>query len=180
MQHSADDYRRIFRQFNQYLTTLRQFNETMAAVGVTTFNVDPLANFAEVIVAYELQGAIQRATNEGFDVVCPQGQRIQVKSLRISTAKPGDNWLNWYGVTRKGAKAEAPLILADQLAIIVFLDSIPYALIQTPVVMREKFPVVNVKDLCYRHVEKLLAIPPAELTEITARRLHWNLASEAE
>ena len=145
-----------YAAFYEYVSALERLADAMAVVGIPTRNVDPFANFAEVVIAREMGGTIQRATNEGFDVLTAGGIKVQVKSLRVSSDKPEDNGRGWYECTRKAAKADAPLIDADQLAIVVYLDFRPYAAILFPVEHCDRFPIINVKDMMFRHVQKFL------------------------
>ena len=86
----------------------------MAALGLPTRNVDPLACFAEVIAARELGGSIiAKAANPDFDVVLPDGKPVQVKSLRVTTGKFGDNGRSWVECTRKNGKPDLPLLNAE-------------------------------------------------------------------
>lgn len=151
-----EDFRRAFAAFNEYLVAMSKLNDAMATLGVPTRNVDPLANFAEVIVAKELNGVIQPAANKGFDVVAPDGTKVQVKSLRVSSGRKGDNWLTWNGCTRSKGLAAEPLIDAEWLAIVVYLDSRPHSLLWYRIVDADCFPIAKVKNLYFRHVESLL------------------------
>jgi len=152
----APEFQRALAAFRDYIAAADILNDAMAAVGVPTRNVDPLANFAEVVVACELQGKVQRATNKGFDVRTADGAKIQVKSLRVSSTKPEDNPINWLCSTRQKGLANGPLIDADWLAVVVYLDSRLHTLVLFRLVPVERFPVVNVKDLYFRHVERLV------------------------
>jgi hypothetical protein len=112
-----------------------RFIESMRPLGIATRNMDPLADFAEVIVAREFNGELQGRANKDVDVVTAANERIQVKSLRVSSDKPKDNWLNWRNCTRRVLEdsSELPLIGADILSIVVYLDSEPYVLLSFPV-----------------------------------------------
>ena len=126
----------------------------MKAAGVEVENVEPFASFAEVIAAREFGGIIQHATNVGFDLLTDGDVRIQVKSLRVSSAKPEDNNIDWLGATR--VKGSRTMIKADRLAVVIYLNFYPYALIDFPVESREDFPIVHVRYLVLRHVEQLV------------------------
>jgi hypothetical protein len=129
----------------------------MAAVGLPTRNVDPLACFAEVIAARELGGAIvTKAANPDYDVSLPDGRRVQVKSLRVTTGKLMDNGRSWVSCTRKAEKVGNPLLNADLTALVVFLDHRPYAMLVFPIEDGERFPALNIKDIFYRHAQLLL------------------------
>src|SRR5690349_16360399 len=97
---SLEQFEAACRAYEQYVGGLRQFVETMAVVGVQVRNVEPFANFAEVIAAHECGGTIQPPANEGYDLLTDEGVRIQVKSLRVSSDRPGDNGLDWIYCTR--------------------------------------------------------------------------------
>jgi hypothetical protein len=175
MNGQSRSFEASYHAFNDYLRALKELNDAMTEAGITAINFDPMANFAEVIVARELNGTIQPASNEGFDVLSEDGRRVQVKSLKVSSAKPDDNPLNWYSATRKHGKRDAPLIAADLLAVIVYLDSEPYARVLTPVVVRDSFPRVHVKDLYFRHIEKLRT-EPKEDPQIRVAHLNWMIS----
>lgn len=149
-------YEEAYESFGQYLASLKRFADAMEAVGIKTRNVDPFANFAEVIVARLTKGVIQPATNAGFDVLTPEGIKIQVKSLRVSSAKPGDNGRGWLECTRTKNQATAPLIDAHEVAIIVYLDFRPYVWLRFPVADRNDFPVLRVTVMGFSHVERLI------------------------
>lgn len=172
MSQSAVKFDAAYSAFADYTSALRKLNAAMCEVGIETINVDPMANFAEVIVARHFNGTIQPATNKGFDVLCDDGRKIQVKSLKVSSAKPEDNPLNWYTATREHGKRDRPLIDAALLTVIVYRDSIPYAQLTTPVVLRDSFPVIEVKDLYIRHVDKLLDAE-AEHPELHVSRIKF-------
>ena len=166
MNEGADDrYEPLFYAFGDYLKSLKVLVELMGGLGVATTNVDPYANFAEVLVAREFDGAIQRATNAGFDVLTKEGVKIQVKSLRINSQKPLDNGRGWYEGTRTTSKASGPLLDAHKYAIVVYVDHSPYCMLVFPVVLRDTFPVVNVKDLNFNHVNRLLDGKRGELDD---------------
>jgi len=152
---AADRYEPLFYAFGDYLKSLKVLVELMGALGVPTTNVDPYASFAEVLVAREFEGAIQRATNAGFDVLTKDGIKIQVKCLRVNSNKPLDNGRGWYEGTRTTSKAGGPLLDANKYAIVVYLDHSPHCMLVFPVVLRESFPVVNVKVLDFNHVRLL-------------------------
>jgi hypothetical protein len=162
----------VFRAFDEYVMARKRLAVALAQVGVRTPNVDPLANFAEVIVACEFDGAIQPPANKGFDVLTTAGQRIQVKTLRVSSDRPGDNGIGWLACTRCGGRRDDPLIDADQLALVVFVDFRPHTLVAFPITVQEKFPVVGVRDIFLAHIDKLLAGRyPLEEGQITIKRL---------
>ncbi len=152
----TDRYEPVFRAFGEYLKSLKTLVERMGTLGVQTTNVDPYANFAEVLVARELGGTIQRATNAGFDVITTEGLKVQVKSLRISSKKPLDNGRGWYEGTRTDCKSTGRLIDAHKLAIVVYIDHSPYCMLIFPVDLRDNFPVLNVKVMNFNHVKGLL------------------------
>lgn len=156
MQMDDRDFEAAYRAFSEYLTALEKVQTTFRSVGIETGNVDPHPNFAEVIVARRFGGIIQRATNKGYDVLTPDGTRIQVKSLKNSSANLGANGRGWYECTRANYRADGPLIEADLLAIVVFLNYQPYALLTMQVEMRDTFPGFNVKGIGMSHIEKLL------------------------
>lgn len=147
------EFQEAFAAFDSYVSALECLVDAMSAVGIPTRNVDPFANYAEVVIARETTGTIQRATNEGFDVLTANDIKVQVKSLRVSSDKPEDNGRGWYECTRKPAKSDAPLMDAEQLAIVVFLNFHLYAAILFPIERRDQFPVINVKDIVFRHVQ---------------------------
>lgn len=153
---SDDQFAAAYGAFEEYVAAKQRFVEAMHAVGVQTGNVDPFANFAEVIVAKEMRGSIQRATNKGFDVLTPDGKKVQVKSLRVSSQKPADNGVDWLCCTRIAPRHDSPLIDADLLAIVLYLDGRPYALVVFPIELRSMFPVANVKGLFFSHVRQLV------------------------
>jgi hypothetical protein len=144
------------RAYEQYVAGLRRFVEAMEAVGVQVRNVEPFANFAEVIAAHEFGGTIQPPTNEGYDLLTDEGVRIQVKSLRVSSAKPGDNGLDWIYSTRIKGKKEEELIKAERLVIVVYLDFAPYAMLDFPIEHRETFPVLGRKGMGFHHIQQLV------------------------
>jgi hypothetical protein len=124
---NPEQYDEAIRSFSGYVGALERLADAMGAIGVQTRNVDPFANFAEVLVSRVKGGLIQRATNAGFDILTPDNIKIQVKSLRVTSTKPGDNGVDWRLQTRVGGKPSGPLIDADVLAIVVYLDFRPYA-----------------------------------------------------
>jgi len=144
------------RAFDEYVRARDRLAAAVARVGIQTPNVDPLSTFAEVIVAEEFNGVIQPAANRGFDVVSSEGSRMQVKALRVSRSRPKDNDVSWILSTRRVDGREAPLIDADELAVVVYLDFRPYALAVFPVRLQEVFPVIEVKNMYLHHVERLL------------------------
>src|SRR5262249_14773193 len=81
--------------YEAYVQGLHEFVEAMSVVGIRVKNVEPFANFAEVIVAREFAGSIQPPANKGFDVLTDDGVRIQVKSLRVSSENKGANGIHW-------------------------------------------------------------------------------------
>jgi hypothetical protein len=149
-------YEHAFGQFGAYLAARDKLNDAMALLGIQTRNVDPLANFAEVIVARDLSGTIQPAANKGFDVLAADSSKVQVKSLRVSSAGLGDNCLDWYGCTRVGCEADGPLIDADWLAVVVYLDSRPHSLLYFRLSLLVRFPIVDVRNLLFSHAVRLL------------------------
>ena len=152
---TAEQFDRAYQVYRDYVVVLRKFVDAMSDIGIMVRNVEPFANFAEVIVAREFDGEVQRATNKGFDVMA-DGVRIQVKSLRVSSANPGDNWIDWIQSTRARGQKCGELIEADRLSVVVYLDFQPYALVDFPIELRETFPTLNLKGLFFSHVEKML------------------------
>lgn len=142
--------------FALYVESLHRISDAMFNLGVQTRNVDVFSNYAEVIVAKIMGGAIQRATNAGYDVLTPEGLKIQVKSLRVSSAKPGDNGIDWRACVFIGGKPSGPLIHADRLAIVVYQDFLPYALLDFPIVATDRFPVLGITGVFFSHAEKLI------------------------
>jgi hypothetical protein len=142
--------------YEAYVTGLRRFVDAMAAVGVRVKNVEPFANFAEVLVAREFGGSIQPPANRGFDVLTDGGTRIQVKSLRVSSDQPGVNGIHWYTCTRVGSKADGALIDADRVSVVVYLDFRPFALLDFPVELRDDYPVLRCSGLYIHQVEQFV------------------------
>jgi hypothetical protein len=65
------------------------------------------------------------------------------------------------------------LIDADLLAVVLYRDFMPYAQVVTPVVMRESFPVIEVKDLLIRHVDKVIS-EKLSTSHFKASRIEWG------
>lgn len=146
-----------YQCFKTYLAARDSFIEAMAALGLPTKNVDPLSCMAEVIAARELGGSVvPKAANPDYDVILPDGKRVQVKSLRNSSGNPEANGRSWAECTRKGEKAQNPVLNAELAALVVFWNYRPFALLAFPIEDGERFPGLNVKVLSHRHVEKLV------------------------
>jgi len=151
------EYEQAYSAFAKYLDVRGELCDAMAAVGLPTRNVDPLACFAEVITARELSGTIvNKAANPDVDVLLCDGGRIQVKSLRVTTGKLRDNGRSWAECTRKGGKQQNALIDADTTSLVVFLDHRPYAMLVFPIEDGEQFPTLHVAVLYFVHVKSLL------------------------
>ena len=150
------------RAYERYVAELDAFVETMRAIGVRVKNVEPFANFAEVIAAHFLGGEIQPPANKGFDLLVGGKTKVQVKSLRVSREKPQDNWLDWRACTREflveGKKVVyGDRIDAERLAVVIFLDFWPYAASSTSQFNPwTKFPAVGVLGFKYKHAKKLV------------------------
>lgn len=158
---TPEQFATVCAAYRRYVGELRAFAATMEAVGVRVRNVEPFANFAEVIAAHEFGGEIQPPANKGYDLKTASGLKIQVKSLRISREAPGANGLDWRACTRhytfEGRKVIwGDRIDADRLAIVVFLDFQPHALLDFPIDDRDTFPVLNRHGLGFSHVTRFL------------------------
>ena len=153
---TVEQYDEAMISFASYVSALERLTDSMKTIGIQTRNVDPFANFAEVIVSRLRGGLLQPATKMGFDVLTPDGTKIQVKSLRVTSTKPGDNGVGWLPCTRVGGGLLAPLIDASVLAIVVYLDFRPFALIEFPIEERDSFPVLNVTVMGFSHVQRLI------------------------
>lgn len=74
---------------HRYTSARRQF---LATMGCETSCRDPLAEFSERIVAELLKAtAASSRVQRGYDLVCPRGNRIQVKYLANPCV---DRWIN--------------------------------------------------------------------------------------
>jgi len=155
-ERTVDRYEPVFHAFGEYLKVLKHLVEVMGSLGLQTTNVDPYASFAEVLVARELGGTIQRATNAGFDVIAEDGTKVQVKSLRIDSNKRLANGRGWYEGTRIKGDPTGPLLNAHKYVIVVYLDHSPYCMLMFPVQLRDSFPVLNVKVMNFDHARGLL------------------------
>jgi len=144
-----------FDAYERYWISRQAFADAMQAVGVQGRNFEPFANFAEVIAARVYGGRLQRVVNKGFELETDDGLRIQVKSLRVSHSNPTANNLDWLACTR--VLKSGALIEAERLVGVVYLNLRPYAIVDFPIEDSERFPVVNVKQLLFPHVEKLLS-----------------------
>jgi hypothetical protein len=158
---TQDQFDAACRAYERYVAELSTFVASMVAIGVRVKNVEPFANFAEVIAAHLLGGEIQPPANKHFDLLTADKVKIQVKSLRVSSEKPDDNGLDWRECTKEYRQEGKKRIYgkridADRLAVVVFRDFWPYALIDFPIESWEKFPAVNVLGLGFRHVQKLV------------------------
>ena len=154
---NAEQFEAVTRAYEAYVDALRKFVEGMSVVGVRVKNVEPFANFAEVIVAREFGGTIQPPATKGFDVLRDDGTRIQVKSLRVGSDNKGTNGIHWYTCTRVGSKADGPLIDADRVVVVVYLDFRPFALLDFPVETRDDYPVLNCSGLHFHQVEAFVS-----------------------
>src|SRR6478672_4465492 len=112
MSVDANPYEAVFAEFNAYRECRQRFVDSMRSHGIATGNMDPIVDFAEVVVAREFDGKLQQRANKDVDVMSQAGLRIQVKSLRVSGDRPSDNWLSWSGCTRRrvAVSDESPLI----------------------------------------------------------------------
>lgn len=148
--------------YERYVGNLSEFVRSMVDLGVQVKNVEPFANFAEVIVTHELGGEIQPPATKGYDLLNDDGTKIQVKSLRVSSEKPDANGLDWryctltYTTGEDGKPVWGDRIDAHRLAVVVFYDFRPYALIDFPIVSFGKFPGVDYYGLGYKHVKRLV------------------------
>jgi hypothetical protein len=140
--------------FAEYVQAREHLATALARVGIRTPNVDPLANFAEVLVAQEFDGDIQPPANKGFDVLTRDGCRIQVKTLRVTSGRPLDNGRGWVECTRNSKSLLR--IEADKLAIVVFVDFRPYALAVFPIEDGDCFPVLGLSGLALPHIDAML------------------------
>ena len=156
IQPTIEQYDEAMRSFENYVSALEKFSDAMRAVGIQTRNVDPFPNYAEVIVSRIKSGLIQPATNTGYDILTQDGIKIQVKSLRVTSTKPGDNGIGWLPCTRVGGTLSGPLIDANVLAIVVYVDFRPYALVEFPIEKRDSFPLLNVTVIGFSHVQRLI------------------------
>src|SRR4051794_2919134 len=57
------------KAYERYVGNLGEFVKSMADLGVQVKNVEPFANFAEVIAAHELGGEIQPPATKGYDLL---------------------------------------------------------------------------------------------------------------
>lgn len=169
-------FEQLLAEFVLYRDSRKQFVEYMRDFGIETRNVDPFADMAEIVVAREFNGRLRPRANKDFDVITPDGARIQVRSLRVSSDRPEDNPRNWKDCTRRMKNGVCgPLIDADILAIVVFLDFNLHSLLTFPITLTEKFPILNVQDLYLRHVNRLLEMLPLELEPgVTAKMLTYS------
>lgn len=150
-------YNVAYECFKSYLVARDAFMEAMAALGLPTKNVDPLSCIAEVIAARELGGVVvPKAANPDYDVILPDGKRVQVKSLRNSSSNPEANGRSWAECTRKGEKPQNPMLDAELVTLVVFWNYRPFALLAFPIEEGERFPGLNVRVLSHRHVVKLV------------------------
>jgi hypothetical protein len=166
MKADERSYDATYAAFTEYLAVLEKVKTAFETVGIETGNVDAHANFAEVLVARRFEGTIQKATNNGT--------QIQVKSLKNSSKNLGANGLGWYSATREKDDREAPLIEADCLAIVAFLDYKPFALLTMKVELRDSFPGLDTKAIGMSQIKKILAAPE-KYAEIQIEKLEGVL-----
>ncbi|HVU11306.1 MAG TPA: hypothetical protein VHD90_08510 [Phototrophicaceae bacterium] len=84
-------------------------------------NRDPLAEFSEWLVAALVGGTLASSrVQKGWDVLAPEGEKIQVKYL----ANPADQWVNEHGIEVDEAM--------DSYAIVFFEALLPQSVIIFP------------------------------------------------
>lgn len=103
--------------FNEYVAARRNI---LSAVGVSHSCRDPLAEFAEWLVAKEMnaQNAPSRV-QKGYDLICNDGRKVQVKYL----ANPSPKWVNEHHVQFSSDVEWYALVVFEAfkvLAILVF------------------------------------------------------------
>jgi len=83
----------LIRAMARYRTARREF---LVALGIPASNRDPLAEFSERLVAELVGGRLADSrVAKGFDVVDPDGRKIQVRYL----ANPEGAWVNEHLIT---------------------------------------------------------------------------------
>jgi len=108
-----------FEAFNKYRTARKMLLKEM---GVSSSNRDPLSELSEVIASVKLNAKrVNNRVNKDYDLIGPDGERIEVKYV----ANPVENdkivWKNWHEV--KFDREER-----DKYALVVYLDLNPTAM----------------------------------------------------
>lgn len=108
---------RLLNAFDQYRYARLQF---MRSLGCPASNRDPLAEFSERLVATLVGGQLAASrVQKGYDVVGPQGERIQVKYL----ANPPGRWVNEHHLRFTADMDQYALVLFENLdakAVVIF------------------------------------------------------------
>jgi len=101
----------LLNDFKKYRKARKALLEVL---GCVDSNRDPLAEFSEKLAAHLLNASMAKSrVQKGFDLIGPNGQRIEVKYL----TNPSGRWINWHVVSFNE--------LRDRYALVYFQDLSP-------------------------------------------------------
>ncbi len=114
------DLQDLLTAFAHYTQARRALLELLGRPGSCR---DPLAEFSEVLVAHLLGGSLAASrVQKGFDLIRPNGRRVQVKYL----ANPqGTSWRNEHRIDFRNCDCE-------DYALVIFEDFTPQAVLVFP------------------------------------------------
>ncbi len=123
---STPDLERVKAVYNRYVEARNALLEELQLKGKS--NRDPLSEFSEWLVAVLVKGTLaENRVQKGWDVLTPNGEKIQVKYL----ANSADSGVNWHTIQTNE--------LMNSYAVVIFEALLPQAVII--------FPVINLAEV---------------------------------